>query len=112
MSILDNIVKKLKSSGKSQKELCEYIGIRQQVFTDWKGNRNQSYRKYLLEIADFFQISVSELIGETDPTAQKEKDPLLEGIIEAYTACDIVGRSDIYQYAKQKAEEQRDKKSS
>ena len=111
MSILDNIIKKLKSSGRSQKELCEFIGIRQQVFTDWKANRNQSYRKYLPEIANFFQISVSELIGETAPAEPKEKDPLLEGIIEYYSACDIVGRSDIYQYAKQKAEEQRDKKS-
>ena len=111
MFTVDKILQKLKETGKTQKELCEYLGLSAQIFPGWKSGKSDSYKKKIPEIADFFQISVSELIGETTPTEQKEKDPLLEGIIEYYTACDIVGRSDIYQYAKQKAEDQRDKKS-
>lgn len=110
MNTFNKIISEMTEKKISKAEICQKLGIGTQAFTDWKSGKSKSYMKYLPQIAKILEISVSSLLNEKEE--QKEKDPLLEGIIEYYSACDIVGRSDIYQYAKQKAEEQRDKKTS
>ena len=77
MFILDKIIALLKEQGKSQKELCEYLGIKQQAFTNWKGGNNTSYMKYLPQIAEYFHVSVDYLLGNTDeknPPAKSQGD--------------------------------------
>lgn len=70
MCTLDIIKALLKSERKTQQELCQYLGVSKQAFTEWNGGRNTSYKKYLPQIAEFFGVSVDYLLGKTD---QKEK---------------------------------------
>ena len=70
MSTIDNIVALLKEQGKTQKELCDYLGITKNAFTDWKSGRIKSYTKHLPKIAEFFDVSVDYLLGKED---KKEK---------------------------------------
>lgn len=64
--VLNRIIGLLKSKNKNQNELCQYIGISAQVFTDWKGGRNSSYKKHLQKIAEYLDVSVDYLLGTTD----------------------------------------------
>ncbi len=66
------IFKELIQAGKTQKELAEYLGIKQQAITNWKQQLNTSYTKYIHGIADFLGVSVAYLKGETD---EKRKSP-------------------------------------
>lgn len=66
MSILDRIIILLKENHKTQKDLCDYLGVKKNAFTDWKGGRSESYKKYLPEIAEFLGVSVGYLTGKTD----------------------------------------------
>lgn len=74
--ILERTIALLVESGKSQKELAEYLDISKNVFTDWKSGRLKSYKRYVHGIADYFGVSVEYLKGETDiknkPTAEGE----------------------------------------
>ena len=72
MCTLDIIKQLLKKQKKTQLELCQYIGVSKQAFTEWNGGRNTSYKKYLPQIADFFGVSVDYLLGKED---KKEKSP-------------------------------------
>lgn len=72
MCTLDTIKALLKSEKKTQQELCQYLGVSKQAFTEWNGGRNTSYKKYLPQIAEFFGVSVDYLLGKTE---QKEKSP-------------------------------------
>lgn len=72
MCTLDTIKALLKSEKKTQQELCQYLGVSKQAFTEWNGGRNTSYKKYLPQIAEFFDVSVDYLLCKTE---QKEKSP-------------------------------------
>ena len=63
MSTLDKILYCLKSKGKNQKQLAEYLGISSNVITDWKSGRISSYDKYIVQIADFLNVSTDYLLG-------------------------------------------------
>lgn len=62
MSTIDKICLLLKNQSKKQIDLTNYLGISKNVFTDWKAGRNNSYQKYLPQIAEFFNISIDELL--------------------------------------------------
>lgn len=66
MCTLDIILQELKKQHKSQKQLAEHLGMSKNAISEWKSGRNESYKKYLPEIADFLEVSVSYLSGETD----------------------------------------------
>jgi transcriptional regulator with XRE-family HTH domain len=72
---LERIIKELKNQNKLQQDLTNYLGINYSSFGNWKAGRNKSYQKYLHAIADFLDVSVEYLKGETD---QKEKPPIVE----------------------------------
>lgn len=62
MYTLDMIMFLLQSQKKSQKDLCDHLGLNAQAFTDWKSQKSESYMKYLPQIADYFGVSVDFLI--------------------------------------------------
>lgn len=64
MEVLNNIISLLKSSGKKQKDLTSYLSLSHNVFTEWKAGRNNSYKKHLPEIAEFFGVSIDYLLGK------------------------------------------------
>ncbi len=58
----------------SQQELCAFLGIGKQAFTNWKSGHTTSYKKYLPQIADFFNVSVDYLLGKQEkPSAESEE---------------------------------------
>lgn len=71
LNTLSNIEALLKAQKKTQKELCDFLGINGQAFTNWKNGNSKSYKKYLPEIAKFFNVSVDAIVcessGYTDP---------------------------------------------
>lgn len=64
--ILENIINELKKQKITQKQLTDYLNISENCFGSWKRGANQSYLKYLHAIADFLNVSVEYLKGETD----------------------------------------------
>ena len=46
----------------AQKELAEHLGIHPNVITNWKNGTNKSYRGYINEIADFYEVSAEYLL--------------------------------------------------
>ncbi len=73
---VSRIIDELKKQHKSQKDLGDFIGVTQNVITDWKSGRIKSYTKYIHGIAEFLGVSVEYLRGETD---QKEKPSTFAG---------------------------------
>ena len=63
---LQRIISELETQRKSQTNLADYLGITSNVITDWKSGRIKSYSKYLHAIANFLDVSVEYLKGETD----------------------------------------------
>ena len=68
MDILDRI-QLLLGSG-DQKALTDYLGLKKTAFTDWKSGKSNSYRKYLIEIANFFNVSIDYLVYGKECTNQ------------------------------------------
>lgn len=66
----------LETKHKSQKELCDFLGVSQSVYSGWKAGRIGSYTKYLPQIAEFLGVTVNDLIG-TEPTAQDPQITIL-----------------------------------
>ena len=60
MNILDRIIGLLGTA--DQKQLTDYLGLKKTAFTDWKSGKSNSYRKYLVEIADYFNVSLDYLV--------------------------------------------------
>lgn len=60
LEILERISMLLGS--RNQKELTDFLGLKKSAFTDWKLGKSNSYRKYLIEIADFFEVSIDYLV--------------------------------------------------
>ena len=66
MRTLNKISEELKTQKRTQKELCEYLGINKTAFSEWKNGKSSSYKKYLPQIADFFNVSVDYLLEKTE----------------------------------------------
>lgn len=66
MVTLDKITTLLKLQGKSQSELCTYLGIKKNAYTNWKNGHTTSYMKYLPKIAQFLSVSVDILVSDDD----------------------------------------------
>lgn len=66
MDTLERIRLLLKDVGKNQTDLTDALGLNKQAFTDWNAQRSESYKKYINEIAEFFDVSIDYLLGKTD----------------------------------------------
>ncbi|MDE5772089.1 MAG: helix-turn-helix domain containing protein [Ruminococcus sp.] len=60
MEIIDRISCLL--GNREQKELTNYLGLNSVAFSEWKSGKSRSYRKYLIEIAEFFHVSLDYLV--------------------------------------------------
>lgn len=67
MDILDRI--NILMGNKEQQELTNYLKLKKTAYSDWKNGKSKSYRKYLIEISEFFNVSLDYLVYG------KEKSP-------------------------------------
>ncbi|GAB2021120.1 helix-turn-helix transcriptional regulator [Pseudolactococcus yaeyamensis] len=69
--MLSERLKTLRSEAKlTQKEIAEKLEISQQFYAKWESNKSKPASKNLNKLADFFNVSVDYLLGNTD-----EKNP-------------------------------------
>ena len=74
MDTLNRIVDNLRSQKRTQKDLTDFLGIHKGSFTQWKAGKNTSYLKYLPQIAQYLDVSIDYLLGNTDI----KKEPSIE----------------------------------
>ena len=60
MDILDRITMLL--GNRDQKDLTDYLKLNSVAFSEWKSGKSKSYRKYLIEISEFFNVSIDFLV--------------------------------------------------
>ena len=61
------ILKNLRtSSGLSQKELADKLGVCQSNVSDWENDVSRPEYERLIEIADIFDVSLDELLGRNE----------------------------------------------
>lgn len=63
MCTIDTIIVILKEKNLKQKDLTDYLGLSKNAFTNWKAGLNESWKKYLPQIAEFLGVTVDELLG-------------------------------------------------
>ena len=89
LDILDRITVLL--NGKDQKELTEYLGLKNVAFSEWKSGKSKSYRKYLIEIANFFDVSLDYLVyGKVDSNQLPVEDAKMLSIFNHLKPADKI----------------------
>ena len=73
--VVERITDLLLKQKKQQKELTEYLGISRTTYSEWKAERNHSYRRHADKIAEFLD-STPEYILYGDTGDEKEKELL------------------------------------
>lgn len=76
---------------KKQGDLAEFIGVTANVITDWKSGRIKSYTKYIHGIAQFLNVSVEYLRGETDVKQPLNNYGYAPNITDDYTTFPVIG---------------------
>jgi len=71
--MLSNIVYLIGNKRGAKKELADFLGISQNIFTSWFAQKSESYKKYAPRIAEYYGVSLDWLSGLTDVKGQKEK---------------------------------------
>lgn len=52
-----------KQSKKKQREAAEYLGINIRTYQNYEGGQSEPSISYLIKLADFFMVSLDELVG-------------------------------------------------
>ena len=107
MDILDRIIMLMGS--RDQKELTKYLQLNAVAFSDWKSGKSNSYKKYLIEIAKFFNVSIDYLVyGKTSDNSLRTDEEELQN----YNSVDTVAKARIRERAATLAELEEAKKNS
>ena len=82
--ILERVVRELDLQKIKKTELTEYLGFSSSaIFGHWLSGRNSSYKKYIHAIAQYLDVSVEYLKGETDiKKAPITKDERIDELYE------------------------------
>ncbi len=71
LDILDRITMLL--GNREQKELTNYLKLNNVAFSEWKSGKSKSYRKYLIELAEFFNVSIDYLVYGREKNSSTDK---------------------------------------
>ena len=66
MNLSEKIMMLRKKEGWSQEELANHLQISRQAVSKWETNQSEPSMKNLIELAELFQISLSELTDTKD----------------------------------------------
>jgi len=100
LGILDRITALLGS--RDQKELTEYLGLKNVAFSEWKSGKSKSYRKYLIEIAKFFDVSLDYLVYGKEDTKTVSND--VKELLSYYSALSDIDKGKVIERAETLAE--------
>lgn len=99
MDTLNKILVRLDEKGKTQKDLCDYLGLNRNAVTSWKAGKSKSYLKTVTlgKIADYLDVSVNYLLGNEQ--REVTKDELKFALFDDAEVDDAV-LEDVLEYAK------------
>ena len=89
---VERIIGLLKQQCKTQKDLADYLGIKNQVITDWKTGKTKTFYDFIPEIADFFDVPADKLFGRSfeikknnapDDSYRSELKKIVSGLSES-----------------------------
>lgn len=95
-AILDSIIACMSYKNLDQKDLCEYLGVNPQMFTNWKNGHSNSYMRRLPKIAEYLDVNVNDLMGKT---VLPEISIYEEKLLQYFSMCDADGKIRIIQFA-------------
>lgn len=95
MYTIDKIMELLKSQGKTQRGLAEHLGVKPSVVSNWASGISQSYKKYLPQIAEFFEVTVDALVS-----GDSRDDDIVKFALFGTTDIDDEVYNDVKHYAK------------
>ena len=75
---MNNLKKLRKSKGLTQSELAQFIGITQNSYSYWENDKVKIDNASILKLADFFGVSVDNLLGREDFTPAERAAGLSE----------------------------------
>jgi len=102
LEIIDRI--SLLLADKEQKELTNYLGLNSVAFSEWKSGKSKSYRKYLIEIAAFFNVSLDYLVyGKENQTKTLTTDE--QELLENYKKLSPEDKKEVSAKAEELAKE-------
>ena len=61
--VIERVIRLLTKQGKTQLELCTFLGVNRASFTKWKYGRSQSYMTRIDKIAEFLGVSQTYLLN-------------------------------------------------
>lgn len=100
MEINERIFYLLKMQNRTAKELSEFIGIAQSSVSAWKNENSFPSSKYMVQISEFFSISINYLLtGENDNIELYSKSELTKDeteLIHTYKQLDRRGQYRIH----------------
>lgn len=76
MDIINRILGILADKGLKQADLCNYVGIKYNVFTTWKTRGTEPPTKFLIQICDFLGVSPYYLLTGEEKSPSLPEDEL------------------------------------
>ena len=67
------IVQLIDASSLSDSDIERELALPRSTVYDWRNERSKSYKKHILKIAEYFSVSSSYLMGETDDPGEKKE---------------------------------------
>lgn len=74
-----------KQKGLTQLELAKFVGISQNNYSYWENDKVKIDNESIIKLADFFGVSVDELLGRTGFTAEERAAGACETIKKSIT---------------------------
>lgn len=73
---IERIKPLFESSGMTDKDIEEALNLPRCVIYKWGIGKNKSYKRFIPEIAKYFNVSADYLMGLDSPSAGIKKDPI------------------------------------
>ena len=96
--VFERIEAVIKQTGLSQAGLCIYVGIKSNVYTEWKYEGGRSYLRYIDKIAEYLHVSSEYLLN---PTGQAKPGGIADGreklFIELFRDLDFEKQNHVFE---------------
>jgi transcriptional regulator with XRE-family HTH domain len=66
---METLLKLRKSSGATQKEIADFLGISRQAYANYESGNREPDNNTLIKLASYFNISVDYLLGNETPVS-------------------------------------------
>ena len=93
--VLERIMDLLREQKKTDKELTDYLGMTNGVFSKWKYQGGKSYFKHIKEIAEFLEVTPAYLLHGDDDIQPNALSGQETRLLSMYRKLDTGGRETI-----------------